>query len=398
MKMTIIHGVSALLLLSLFIISCASDEDFTDNDTPSNPTTPGEGDDIIDNVLDLPDTPFNYVNINLPNHYNAPPINNSDNTPGNNPITDLGATLGRVLFYDVNLSANNTISCSSCHVQQAGFSDPDRFSTGFEGGLTGRNSMGLANAKYYQNGRFFWDERSATLEEQVLQPIQDHIEMGMELDDLVAKLQVLDYYPILFDNAFGTPDVTSDRISRALAQFIRSMVSFDSKFDAGVAAVGGNFNDNTQFPNFTAEENQGFQIYFTNRGNCDACHGTAATISPEARNNGLFLDYPDNGLGNVTGNPNDNGKFKSPSLRNIELTAPYMHDGSLASLEDVVAHYNNGVQNHPNLDNRLRGNGGQPRRLNLSQQEQAALVAFLRTLTDNSFITDEKFSNPFIGD
>lgn len=399
MKRTSIKFPLSIAFASILLFSCAKDEEFNNDDMPGNstdnPDNGGDTGEIDNNILNLPNTYFNYANINVPDYYENQDVANADNTPGNNPITNAGATLGRVLFYDVNLSANNTISCSSCHSQETSFTDPNQFSTGFEGGLTGRNSMSLANARYYNNGRFFWDERAETLEDQVLMPIQDHIEMGMELTELVPKLQALSYYPTLFDDAFGTPDVTSDRISRALAQFIRSMVSFESKYDEALASINGNINGNTQFPNFTAQENLGYQIFHTNRGNCDSCHGTEANIAPTARNNGMYINYPDNGLGDVTGNQNDNGRFKVPSLRNVALTAPYMHDGTMATLEEVIQHYNNGVQPHPNLDNRLR-QGNQPRQLNLSQQEQQALIAFLHTLTDNSFITDEKYSNPFV--
>jgi cytochrome c peroxidase len=217
-------------------------------------------------------------------------------------------------------------------------------------------------------------------------PIQDSVEMGLTLPELVAKVEVESYYPPLFEQAFGSPQVSSDRISRALAQFVRSMVSYQAKYDQGVA---------TNFSNFTPQENLGRQI-FNGRGRCDTCHTTDLFIAPTARNNGLDLVLTDNGLGNVTGNPADNGKFKVPSLRNIALTGPYMHDGRFATLAEVVAFYNNGVQASPNLDQRLRQNNGQPRRLNLNQNEQAALVAFLNTLTDPTFVAEAKFSDPFL--
>ena len=334
----------------------------------------------------LPSTPYEYANITLPNHFNTPQLVNRDNTPTNNPVTNAGATLGRVLFYDKNLSANNTISCASCHLQANSFSDPRQLSLGFQGGLTGRNSMSLANAKYFQSGAFFWDERAPSLEAQALMPIQDPVEMGLSLNELVAKLEAESYYPPLFEAAFGSPQITSDRVARAIAQFVRSMVSYQAKYDQGVA---------TNFSNFTPQENLGRQI-FNGRGRCDTCHITDAFVAPEARNNGLDLVSVDNGLGAVTGNPADNGKFKVPSLRNIALTAPFMHDGRLASLDDVVEFYNSQVQAHPNLDQRLRGRNGQPRRLNLNQAEKEALVAFLGTLTDQTLVTDPKFSDPFI--
>ena len=333
-------------------------------------------------IPSLPDMPFNYSDPPLPNHFNNQQITNADNTPANNPITDEGATLGRVLFYDPLLSANDTVSCSSCHLQEHGFSDPAAFSVGFDGSLTGRNSMGLTNARYYENGHFFWDERADTLEEQVLLPIQDPIEMGLTLSELETKLAATDYYPDLFEDAFGTPDITSERVSLALAQFVRAMVSYQSKYDEG---VGQNF------ANFTAQENLGRQIFEGNRGGCDNCHGTALQIADEPDNNGLDATTTDAGAGN--------GQFKVPSLRNVELTAPYMHDGRFATLAEVVDHYNSGVQAHPNLARQLRNRGGgpvQPRRLNLTQNEMDAMVAFMRTLTDNEFITSERFSDPFV--
>jgi cytochrome c peroxidase len=343
------------------------------------------------NALLLPGTPFNYANPTLPPRFLVQPILGQDNTPDNNPVTDPAATLGRVLFYDKRLSRNQTISCSSCHQREHGFSDPKRFSVGFEGGLTGRNSMGLSNARWYQRRAFFWDERAATLEDQVLQPIQNAVEMGMTLPDLVNRLSTEPFYATLFNNAFGTPTVTSNRISRALAQFVRSIISTQSKFDAGVP-VG--------FANFTPEENLGRQIFNgqVRNATCTACHGTDNFVpGPNINNNGLENPYIDKGVGALTGLAADEGLFKVPSLRNIALTAPYMHDGRFATLEQVVEFYNSGVVNHPNLSPPLRnpppGNG--PRRLNLTNAEKAALVAFLNTLTDTSVTTHEKFSDPF---
>lgn len=375
-----------LFALALAVpLSCTNDNSETDVDE-----LPPE----VTSVLNLSDVAPNYSNLDMPAHFDDNDVQQEDNTPGNNPVTDWGATLGRVLFYDRNLSANNTISCSSCHLQANAFSDPDQFSTGFEGGLTGRNSMGLSNAKYYENGRFFWDERASTLEIQTLLPIQDQVEMGLTLDEMVAKLNAQDYYPALFEKAFGDANITSSRVSLALSQFVRSMVSYESKFDIGRSQVN---NTGQDFPNFTDVENLGKQVFLSgNLGRCAGCHQTDLFVGDRAFNNGLDATTTDQGLGAVTGNPNDDGKFKVPSLRNIELTGPFMHDGRFATLEEVVEHYNSGVQAHPNLDNRLEQPGSNnPRRLNLTDQQKAALVAFMRTLTDNSFITDPKFSNPF---
>jgi cytochrome c peroxidase len=349
------------------------------------------GTSTVANALLLPASAANYANPVLPASFLVQPILGQDNTPANNPVTNAGATLGRVLFYDKRLSQNQTIACASCHQQAHGFSDPARFSQGFAGGLTGRNSMGLANARWYQRRAFFWDERAASLEDQVLQPIQNAVEMGMTLPELVARLGAEPYYATLFTNAFGDPAVTANRISRALAQFVRSIVSTQTKFDAGAA---------TGFANFTAQENQGRQI-FNGVGNCNACHGTDNFVPGGAIfNNGLENPYLDKGVGEITGRAQDEGLFKVPSLRNIALTAPYMHDGRFATLEEVVDFYNAGVVNHPNLSAPLRNppggpGGGQPRRLNLTAAQRAALVAFLRTLTDTSVTTDAKFSDPF---
>lgn len=346
-------------------------------------------------ALVFPATPYNYANPTLPASFLVNPILAQDNTPAGNPTTDLGAKLGRVLFYDKRLSFNQTISCSSCHQQPHGFSDPQQFSTGFAGGLTGRNSMGLSNARWYQRRAFFWDERAATLEDQVLQPIQNAVEMGMTLTALEARLGAEPFYTELFNQTFGTPEVTSTRISQALAQFVRSIISTQSKYDLGAAA-------NPPFSNFTAEENQGRQIFFGQQGNCAACHGTDNFVpgGGPPNNNGLENPYIDKGIGGITGLTQDEGRFKVPSLRNIELTAPYMHDGRFATLEQVVEHYNSGVVAHPNLSPPLRNppgtpNAGQPRRLNLTDAQKAALVAFMKTLTDTSVTTDPKFGDPF---
>ena len=361
----------------------------------------------IEACLDLPEEYFNYENIEVPPYIaNIPTLGDIDNTPANNPITDEAATLGRVLFYDKNLSVNNTIACASCHLQEYGFTDTLQFSQGFEGGLTGRNSMNLSHAKYYEPGSFFWDQRAATLEDQTLMPIQDLVEMGMELDDLVIKLEATDYYDYLFDDAFGSTVVTADRISRALAQFVRSMESYGSKYDEGRATVvgpgqGGVAPFQQDFPNFTEQENLGKSIFYDPEiGNCASCHNPDLFIAPGPRNNGLDIVYDDNGVGAVTGNLPDYGLFKVPSLRSVEMTGPYMHDGRFASLEEVVEHYNSGVQDHPNLAPQLRVNGpnSPPIMLNLSEDEKAALVSFLKTLTDNDLLTDERWSNPFCED
>lgn len=291
---------------------------------------------------DLPDEPYNYADPDLPRHFASGNRRGGrivDNTPDDNLITDHGATLGRVLFYDTRLSGNDTVACGSCHLQEHGFSDPDRLSTGLNGELTARHSMALANARYYSRGRFFWDDRAATLEDQVLMPIQDTVEMGMSLDTLEAKLAAVDFYPPLFENAFGSAEITSDRISQTLAQFVRSLVSYQSKYDEALSTPSdgdrrgfGGFNEV-----FTEQELVGPRLFGGagrrgrgggRGGSCARCHNEALQFS-SPRNNGLdAVTDADNGTGR--------GRFKAPSLRNIAVRAPYMHDGRFATLREVV--------------------------------------------------------------
>jgi cytochrome c peroxidase len=279
------------------------------------------------------------------------------------------ATLGRVLFYDTKLSINNVIACGSCHLQSKAFSDVSAGSKGFKGVETTRNSMSIANPILTNN--LFWDSRSKSLQDMVLKPVQNHIEMGMEdIAFLKQKLQQTSYYPELFKKAYGNNYVTEQGINTALMQFLASMVSHNSKFDDGAKS---------KFLNYNTLESLGKDLFMSERLSCNKCHSGV--------NIGLNLVYKDNGRGN--------GKFKIPTLRNVELSGPYMHDGRFKSLEEVVDHYNNGIQAHPNLDENLRDKNGEPRRLNLSNLEKSALVAFLKTLTDKKYTSDPKYSNPF---
>lgn len=382
-----------LLVIVLICFACSSENE---NYEP-----------VSASILNLPNEPYDYMNLNLPSHFinNVPgqplptSVNGIDNTPADNPITNDGATLGRVLFYDKKLSANGTISCASCHKQDKGFSDDEVLSIGFDGGITGRHSMTLINSRYYQRGRFFWDERAATLEEQVLMPFQDPVEMGMTIEQVVSTVQEQEYYPELFEKAFGSTEITSDKISKALAQFVRSIVSYSSKYDQGRAS---STSPGANFVNFTAEENLGKNLFFqtipNGGGACFGCHTTEAFVSanPGPQNNGLDLvSTTDLGAGAVYTNPIFEGRFKTSTLRNIELTAPYMHDGRFATLEEVVEHYNSGIQAHPTLSPALTDDNGNPVRLNFTEAEKAALVAFLKTLTDNTVSDEVKWSNPF---
>ena len=315
---------------------------------------------------------------------------------------DFKATLGRVLFYDKNLSLTSTVACGSCHKQNLGFSDDVAFSNGFKNLVTARNSMPISNVllRFNEQG-LFWDMREMDAEKMVLMPVSNHIEMGFtEIDKIVTRLNNIGYYPKMFKDAFGDETINKDRISQALAQFLNSMVSFNSKFDKG-REIG--------FSNFNAQELAGKELFF-NTLNCGKCHegSNAWGETNRVANIGLDLKYADKGITTQTittfsdfGMPqtkvvtNLEGLFKIPSLRNIALTAPYMHDGRFATLEQVIDHYDHGVKAHPDLDPKLKNTQGQPQRLNLTPDEKKQLIAFLNTMTDTQFINDPKFSDPF---
>ena len=345
----------------------------------------------------LPQIPFLYADadVALPNYYLNGPVAGADNTPIDNHITNPGAALGRVLFYDRRLSANNTTSCASCHTQETGFSDPLELSRGFAGELTGRHSPGLSNARFYANGHFFWDERAATLEDQTLEPIQSTVEMGLTLEEAVSRIDGESFYDPLFIAAFGDAEVTSDRMALAMAQFVRSLTTYNSRFDDALAA--GPVGSPAFEASFTEQEYLGLQLFMPVNGSnienvgCAACHNTLAHISDDVHNIGLdAADDEDADAGNGL------GEFKSPSLRNVAVRSHFMHDGRFTTLAEVIEHYNSGVILNPNLDPRLRAGGRQPLRLDLTTEEAQALEAFMHTLTDNDFLTDPRFADPFV--
>ncbi|MBX7051619.1 MAG: cytochrome-c peroxidase [Flavobacteriales bacterium] len=361
----------------------------------------------------LPDEPYDY----------ATPPNETFFVPfGDSVIDNDVATLGRVLFYDVSLSRNNRVSCGTCHRQINGFADNRAFSNGLLDSLTGRNTQTIVNTGT-QVG-FFWDLRESTLDHMVLQPIANHIEMGIAdtlyMEDKVRKI---DYYPPLFVKAFGSEEVTSKKIGRAIAQFVKSIVSVSTKYDEGrmmqVNPVS-NQSNLVDFANYNEMENLGKHLFFRKFA-CSQCHGGVnldGSLSAP-KNIGLEVDYVDNGMPGVDefGVKRD-GFFKTPSLRNVALTAPYMHNGVFNTLEEVIEFYNSGIQPHPQLSQELRvreqggltpehlgpvidfnlvplNQGTLPQKMFMTAQEKAALVAFLKTLTDYEVLTDPKFSDPF---
>jgi cytochrome c peroxidase len=338
---------------------------------------------------ELPREPYRYrgASVDIPPHLSQGGLRFVVESPEvlaarANPTTDAGAALGRVLFYDRRLSANDAVSCGSCHHQSAGFGDTARLSRGHKGQETKRHSMALANVRFAIAGGFFWDQRAKTLEQQVLMPIQDPIEMGMALPDLERKLNLIPYYPALYDAAFGSPEITIERTARALAQFLRSLVTTDSPFDRAFTAP----NVAVDLTNLTELERAGSIVF--RRSGCTVCHFSSTQIVASAMNSGLDAEPADTGAGR--------GSFRAPSLRNVAVRAPYMHDGRFKTLDEVIDFYSSGVQANPHLDVRLRNRATQePRRLELSADDRAALKAFLHTLTDSTFLSAPEFSDPF---
>lgn len=348
---------------------------------------------------------------NLANYSNQakPPYILKDNTAGNT-ITNAKATVGRVLFYDKQLSINNTIACGSCHIQKFAFGDTAIASLGVLDGRTGRHSMRLINARFSNEEKFFWDERAATLENQTTRPIQDHAEMGFSaqngrpgLSTLLTKLKGIGYYQELFKFAYGDQNITESRLQECLAQFVRSIQSFDSRYDEGRALAP---QDQQPFPNYSAQENLGKNLFLTlpqfnpmgiRTGGglgCGGCHASPEfSIDPNSGNNGI--------IGNLSAAGIDINNTRSPSLRDIvgpdgNPNTPMMHTGQLRGLQAVLGHYANinVAPGNTRLDPRLRPNGvGQ--QLNLSQTEVDALIAFMRTLTGRNVYTDARWSDPF---
>jgi cytochrome c peroxidase len=377
--------VLAAVLLAVVTVACAD---------ASTGTTTDDFSAVTEALTIDPTAPPNYAAQALPAYY-TPILAREDRTPANNPTTNQGALLGRVLFYDVNLSRTRNVSCASCHRQSLAFGDTARFSLGIDGvSRTGAHSMRLGNARFNESARYFWDRRAASLEVQTTQPIQDSVEMGFDathggFSAVIARLDSLPYYQPLFRLAFGTSTITEPLVRRALAQYVRSIIAVNSRWDVAFATIPqgpGGPNFLAPLPGFTAEETRGQEIFFRppNAGGagCQGCHAAPSfSLAANSQSNGL-----DAGQTIV---------FRSPSLKDVGRSARFMHDGRFSSLEQVVEFYNSGVQSGVALDNRLRGPGGGPQRLNLSAADKAALVAFLRTLNEQTISADPKFSNPF---
>lgn len=358
---------------------------------------------LISEKLNLPKLP-DFYNAELPEHLkrgglSAPPITSSE------------ATLGRVLFYDKNLSSDKTVSCASCHRQEIGFSDDRSVSVGVDGKVGTRNSIALSSvanfAAYYGtdlNGAggipFFWDNRASTAAAQNMGSMTNPLEMNMNHQQIEEAVKAEPFYRPLFKLAYGDETITAERVSQAIASFVNAMGSYQSRFDQ---AANDYMNKQGQysfptytasFPQFSAAENAGKALYMAN---CASCHSDNFGRPVKfLSNNGLDEATTDKGVGGVSYVSAELGTFKVPTLRNIAITAPYMHDGRFATLSEVIDHYSNGVKTHPNLGIELRESyNGPAKKMNFSQQDKDNLIAFLSTLTDDVFRADERYSNPF---
>ncbi|MBP6456856.1 MAG: c-type cytochrome [Chitinophagaceae bacterium] len=326
---------------------------------------------VIDSNSNFNATPYEYK---VPLGLNKVPV------PADNPLTVEGVYLGRMLFYEKQLSANNTQSCASCHLQNRFMNDSLRFSVGIDGIFGKRNAMPLFNVGYATS--FFWDGGAPTLEKQALDPILNPIEMHNTMENVISKLKADAKYPTLFSKAFGSEEINTTRVLKAIAQFERTILSGNSKFDLwhnGLAT-------------FTESEYRGYELFLNNdKGDCFHCHTLGGYFTDfEFRNNGLDSIPVDLGRARITHNPLDEGKFKTPTLRNIEFTAPYMHDGRFNTLEEVVQHYNKNFYYTQNLDPLIQVIP--KNRLSLAEVQD--LISFLKTLTDTSFINNPAYSDP----
>lgn len=314
-----------------------------------------------------------------------------------NPMTDQGVMLGRMLFYDPILSVDSSVACSNCHNQQHAFTDPSTISSGVHGRLGLRNSMPLINLMWVP--RLFWDGRATSLEHQVAFPIMDTLEMIENFESVIAKLQKRPGYPTRFYEAFGDSSVTQIGITYSIAQFLRSLVSFNAPIDKSqgrwvpwVAATYG-----TESPEY-----KGLLVFMHNpdpdlvSGECDHCHSVNDFFTDNSfRNNGLTRVFSDLGRGGITGQSVDMGHFRTPTLRNIEVTAPYMHDGRFKTLREVLDHYSDHIQPSNTLDpiiTTFGPNGG----FKMTETDKDNLLAFLALLTDPTFLTDKRHSNPHV--
>jgi cytochrome c peroxidase len=315
--------------------------------------------------------------------------------PTDNPMTVEGVDLGKYLFYEKKLSGDNSMSCASCHMPENSFSDPNQFSTGIDGIQGTRQSMALVNMGW--ENFFFWDGRETTLEKQILDPVINPIEMHETWKNAVAKLNQDINYRNRFFRAFGEGGIDSVKAAKAIAQFIRTMISGQSKYDVMYKYENGmslSATEQSIFQTIDPEEWAGYDLFKSlNGADCFHCHNGPLMRVKKFSNNGLLPNFlNDLGRAAVTNNPEDNYKFKVPTLRNIALTAPYMHDGRFSTLDEVIEHYSSGIHMSPTIDPLIEfgSQGG----VQLDVQEKYLLKKFLLTLTDENFVNNPKFKDP----
>ena len=411
-----------LLLLSLFIVStilffaCKTDSEFesvgeiqsyttgntTDNGYYIDKIYSDEEYAVISEYLDLPN--LNFEDYLTRYDFSLANLNSTVE------VHTMKATLGKVLFYDKELSIDGSTSCASCHKQENAFADNVAFSKGINGHQTDRNSFALGSfislrLEYYGTevgattvtNKLFWDERADNFIDQMTQTFNNPEEMGIDNTELEDRVNAKEYYNVLAKKAFGTEHLTHLSIKEAIAEFMAAFHSSKSSFDYALRDMGSGTTMETDFNRFSDSENLGKQLF---NENCGACH--ASSLVPisfnnfiRSANNGLEEEYSDQGIGAITSDSSDDGKFKIPSLRNIAVTGPYMHDGRFETLEEVVDFYIDGVQGHPNLNPQLQDDQGNPKKLSLTNPERQALLDFLNTLTDNSFLTNPLYKDPF---
>ena len=357
---------------------------------------------------------------------------------GQSNIDNEKASVGRVIFYDKSLSKDGKISCASCHIQNKAFADGWDFSPGVDGHVTSRNSMALTNvasfASHYTEiegiaPALLWDGRADDIFGQAPLAFTNPHEMGLTLTELHKKAKIQSYYSYFIERIYGDSDVSQERFLECLQEFVRAMGGASSKLDRALDKVNGDLFgqyaetvpvyalrdsivdyyygtititvkdsvgiDTLLRPllNFSESELRGRTLFAQN---CTKCHSPIRPLQKEFfACNGLETNYSDPGLGGVTGLQSDMGVFKSPSLRNIAVTAPYMHDGRFRDLGEVLDFYSTGIQAHPNLHPLLLDEEGNPRRMNFSFQDKIDLIAFLRTMTSYDILHDARFSNPF---
>ena len=343
--------IGSIVSSVLIMVQCAQDPAFNT-----------EG---VSNPLDGPTPYYLEVPTNFPDYF----------LDKENRLTEEGIALGKKLFFDQNLSKNRNVSCASCHDQKSSFSDPRVRSIGTHGTSTSFHSMPLFNMAWMNE--FFWDGRAKSREDQALQPVNNPVEMDLGWVEAVKRLEEDASYPPMFEAAFGSAEIDSNRVAQAMVQYELTLISADSKFDQWLK---GEYE-------LTPKEALGQSIFNSERGDCFHCHGTVLTTDNSFHNNGLDDDeHLKPGLANVTGDDADYGKFKTPTLRNLVFTAPYMHDGRFETIDEVIDFYSDGVKNNRNVDVLMEFafQGG----VKLSPFEKDALKSFLLLMTDSSIVQD----------